>query len=385
MKNLSILGSTGSIGRNTLEVVSRNPDRFRVSALAARNNIELLESQINIFRPEIVAVYEDDAAEELRRKGLPVEIVSGEAGLITAATYDKSNMVVSSIVGSPGLVPTFEAIKAGKDIALATKEALVMAGKIVMAEASRQGVKILPVDSEHSAVFQCLHGRSMDEVRKVILTASGGPFRKRNPSDLCSVTPAEALKHPNWEMGRKITIDSATLMNKGLEVIEARWLFDLPVEKIGVIIHPQSIVHSMVEFIDSSIIAQLSLPDMKGPISYALSYPERCNDVLPSLNLAEIKELTFEDPDRERYPSLDLTFRALKEGGTMPCVFNAANEVAVDAFLEEKILFTDITRIVSKTMDSHKTSKYETIDEVVEVSEWAKLMANKLIMEKVKL
>jgi len=385
LKNLSILGSTGSIGRNTLEVVSNNPDRFRVSALAARNNIELLESQINIFRPEIVAVYDDAAAEELRKKGLPVEIVSGEEGLIAVATYDKSNMVVSSIVGSPGLVPTFEAIKAGKDIALATKEALVMAGKIVMEEASRQGVKILPVDSEHSAVFQCLHGRKMGEVRKVILTASGGPFRKRKPSDLGSVTPAEALKHPNWEMGRKITIDSATLMNKGLEVIEARWLFDVPVEKIGVIIHPQSIIHSMVEFIDSSIIAQLSLPDMKGPISYAMSYPERCNDVLPSLNLAEIKELTFEEPDRERYPSLDLTFRALKEGGTMPCVFNAANEVAVDAFLEEKILFTDITRIVSKTMDSHKTSKYETIDEVVEVSEWAKLMTNELIMEKVKL
>ena len=385
MKNLSILGSTGSIGRSTLEVVSNNPDRFRVSALAARNNIELLESQINMFRPEIVAVYEDDIAEELRKKGLPVEIVSGEAGLIAVATYDKSNMVVSSIVGSPGLVPTYEAIKAGKDMALATKEALVMAGKVVMEEASRQGVKILPVDSEHSAVFQCLHGRDMDEVSKIILTASGGPFRKKNPSALGSVTPAEALNHPNWEMGRKITIDSATLMNKGLEIIEARWLFDVPVEKIGVIIHPQSIIHSMVEFIDSSIIAQLSLPDMKGPISYALSYPERCSDVLPSLNLAQIKELTFEDPDRERYPSLDLTFRALKEGGTMPCVFNAANEVAVDAFLEEKILFTDITRIVSETMDSHKTSKYETIDEVVKVSEWAKRMANELIMEKVKL
>jgi len=385
LKNLSILGSTGSIGRNTLEVVSNNPDRFRVSALAARSNIELLESQINIFSPDIVAVYDDNAAEELRKKGLAVEIVSGEAGLIAAATYNKSNMVVSSIVGSPGLVPTFEAIKAGKDIALATKEALVMAGKIVMEEASRQGVKILPVDSEHSAVFQCLHGRTMDEVRKIILTASGGPFRKRQPSELGSVTPAEALKHPNWEMGRKITIDSATLMNKGLEVIEARWLFDVPVEKIEVIVHPQSIVHSMVEFIDSSIIAQLSLPDMKGPISYALSYPERCNDVLPSLNLAEIKELTFEEPDRERYPSLALTFRALKEGGTMPCVFNAANEVAVDAFLEEKILFTDITRIVSNTMDSHKTSNYETIDEVIEVSEWAKLTANELIMEKVKL
>lgn len=385
MKNLSILGSTGSIGRNTLEVVSHNSDRFRVSALAARNNIKLLESQINIFRPEIVAVYEVEAAEELRRKDLPIEILTGEEGLITAATYDKSDMVVSSIAGSPGLMPTFEAIKAGKDIALATKEALVMAGKIVMDEASRQGVKIIPVDSEHSAVFQCLHGRSMDEVRKVILTASGGPFRKNDASELGSVTPAEALKHPNWEMGRKISIDSATLMNKGLEVIEARWLFDLPVEKIGVIIHPQSIVHSMVEFIDSSIIAQLSLPDMKGPISYALSYPGRCEDVLPSLNLAEIRELTFEEPDREKYPSLDLTFRALKEGGTMPCVLNAANEVAVDAFLDKKISFTDITRIVSSTMDSHKASEYKTIEEVVEASNLAKTKAKKMIMEKVKL
>jgi len=385
LKKLTVLGSTGSIGRNTLEVVNHNPGRFRVSALAARNNIELLESQINEFKPEMVAVHEDDAADTLRKKGLPVEILSGEAGLIAAATYDQSDMVVSSIVGSPGLVPTFEAIKAGKDIALATKEALVMAGKIIMAEASRQGVKIIPVDSEHSAVFQCLHGRGMDEVRKVILTASGGPFRKRKHSDLGSVTPAEALKHPNWEMGRKITIDSATLMNKGLEVIEARWLFDLPIEKIGVIIHPQSIVHSMVEFIDSSIIAQMSLPDMKGPIGYALSYPERCSDVLPSLNLADIRELTFEEPDRVRYPSLDLTFRALKEGGTMPCVFNAANEVAVDAFLEEKISFTDITGVVSAAMDSHNASKYETIEEVLEASETAKNRAEEIIMEKIEI
>jgi 1-deoxy-D-xylulose-5-phosphate reductoisomerase len=385
LKKLSVLGSTGSIGRNTLEVVKLNPGRFRVAALAARNNIDLLESQINEFKPEIVAVHEDDAADTLRKKGLPVEILSGEAGLIAAATYDQSDMVVSSIVGSPGLVPTFEAIRAGKDIALATKEALVMAGKVIMAEASRQGVKIIPVDSEHSAVFQCLHGRGMDEVRKVILTASGGPFRNRKPADLDSVTPAEALKHPNWEMGRKITIDSATLMNKGLEVIEARWLFDLPIAKIGVIIHPQSIVHSMVEFIDSSIIAQMSLPDMKGPIGYALSYPERCSDVLPSLNLADIRELTFEEPDRVRYPSLDLTFRALEEGGTMPCVLNAANEVAVDAFLEEKISFPDITGVVSATMDSHNVSKYETIEEVLEASYTAKNRAKEIIMEKIEI
>ncbi len=385
MKKISVLGSTGSIGRNTLAVVNQHPDMFRVSALAARNNIELLESQVNRFRPDVVAVHDDDAAEELRTKGLPVEVLSGEAGLAEVATYDKSDMVVSAIVGSSGLVPTFKAIRAGKDIALATKEALVMAGRIVMAEASRQGINIIPVDSEHSAVFQCLQGRGMEEVKKVILTASGGPFRSSRPSDLSSVTPAEALNHPNWEMGRKISIDSATLMNKGLEIIEAKWLFALPVEKIGVIIHPQSIVHSMVEFIDSSIIAQLSLPDMKGPISYALTYPERSSDVLPSLNLADIKELTFEEPDRERYPSLDLTFRALKEGGTMPCVFNAANEVAVDAFLEEKISFTDITGVVSATMDSHKASKYETIEEVLEASDSAKSRAQEIIMEKIEI
>ncbi len=385
MKKLSVLGSTGSIGRNTLEVVGRNPDRFTVCALAARNNVELLESQIHAFKPDLVAVSDIAAAEELKKKNLSVEILSGEEGMIAAATIDTSDMVVSSIAGSPGLVPTYEAIKAGKDIALATKEALVMAGKLVMAEASGNGVNIIPVDSEHSAVFQCLHGRDMDEVSRVILTASGGPFRNKGLSELVSVTPAEALKHPNWDMGRKITVDSATLMNKGLEVIEARWLFGLPAEKISVIIHPQSIVHSMVEFVDSSIIAQLSLPDMKGPISYALSYPERFGDVLPPLHLAEIKELTFEEPDREKYPSIDLTYRALTSGGTMPCVFNAANEIAVDAFLDDKISFTDITRIVSGTMDSHKVKEYETIEEVLEASDWAKIKAKELLMEKIKL
>ncbi|UCH81393.1 MAG: 1-deoxy-D-xylulose-5-phosphate reductoisomerase [Nitrospiraceae bacterium] len=385
MKTLSVLGSTGSIGRNTLEVVGRNPQRFKVCALAARNNISLLESQIHSFKPDLVAVYDTAAAEELKKKNLPVEILSGEDGLVAAATMETSDMVVSSIVGSPGLIPTYRAIRAGKDIALATKEALVMAGKLIMAEAAGHGVHILPVDSEHSAVFQCLHGRDMEEVTRVILTASGGAFRDRSLSELNTVTSAEALRHPNWEMGRKITIDSATLMNKGLEVIEAKWLFDLPVEKIGIIIHPQSIVHSMVEFIDSSIIAQLSLPDMKGPISYALSYPERFGDVLPSLNLAEIRKLTFEEPDREKYPSIDLTYRALISGGTMPCVLNAANEVAVDAFLDDKISFPDITRVVSETMDSHKVKEYETIEEVLQASEWAKVKANELLNGEIKL
>ncbi len=372
MKKLSILGSTGSIGKNTLEVISKNPDKFKVAALAAGNNIDLLESQIKKCNPEVAAVFDEAAAEDLRKRGLSVEVLSGAEGIKEAATLSGVDMVVSAIVGSPGLVPTYEAIKAGKDIALATKEALVMAGKLVMSEASKRGVSIIPVDSEHSAVFQCLDSREMKEVEKIILTASGGAFRQKSVSELDSVTPSAALKHPNWDMGKKITIDSATLMNKGLEVIEAFWLFDVSLEQIDVIIHPQSIIHSMVKFIDGSIIAQLSVPDMKGPISYALSYPARFRDVLPSLDLAEIKTLTFEEPDTKKYPALSLTYDALNAGGTMPCVLNAANEVAVDAFLEEKIPFTGISRVVSDTMAEHDVLKAETIEEIIGVSDWAR-------------
>lgn len=379
MKKLSILGSTGSIGKNTLEVISKNPDKFEVAALAAGNNIDLLESQIKNFNPEVAAVFDESAAEDLRKRGLSVEVLSGEEGIKEAATLSGVDMVVSAIVGSPGLVPTYEAIKAGKDIALATKEALVMAGKLVMSEASKRGVSIIPVDSEHSAVFQCLDRRDMKEVEKIILTASGGAFRQKSVSELDSVTPSAALKHPNWDMGRKITIDSATLMNKGLEVIEAFWLFDVSLEQIDVIIHPQSIIHSMVKFIDGSIIAQMSVPDMKGPISYALSYPARFGDVLPSLDLAEIKTLTFEEPDTKKYPALSLTYDALSAGGTMPCVLNAANEVAVDAFLEEKIPFTGISRLVSDTMAEHDVLKAETIEEIIGVSDWARQKALDLI------
>lgn len=382
MKRLSILGSTGSIGRNTLEVISRHRDRFSVKALAVRNNVRMLEEQIREFNPEVVAVYDASAAESLKKMNPPVEILEGEQGLIDAATLDGTDMVVSAIVGSPGLVPTYEAIKSGKDIALATKEALVMAGHLVMPEASRRGVRILPVDSEHSAVFQCLDGRDMEEVEKIVLTASGGPFRTKSVQALRKVTPAEALNHPNWDMGRKITIDSATLMNKGLEVIEAYWLFNVPVEKIGVILHPQSIIHSMVRFIDGSVISQMSVPDMKGPISYALSYPERFRNVLPSLDLASIRELTFEEPDPERYPSLALTYKALRSGGTMPCVLNAANEVAVEAFLNEEIVFTEIFRVVSDTMAEHGVLRGETIQEVIRASDWAKKRAAEFVMDR---
>lgn len=379
MKRLSILGSTGSIGQNTLEVISRHRDRFSVKALAVRNNVRMLEEQIREFKPEVVAVYDEAAAASLKKMNPPVEILIGEQGLIDAATLDGTDMLVSAIVGSPGLVPTFEAIKAGKDIALATKEALVMAGHLVMPEASRRGVRILPVDSEHSAVFQCLDGRDMEEVEQIVLTASGGPFRKKSVHELCKVTPDEALRHPNWDMGKKISIDSATLMNKGLEVIEAYWLFNVPVEKIGVIVHPQSIIHSMVRFIDGSIISQMSVPDMKGPISYALSYPERFGNILPALNLAEIGELTFEEPDMERYPSLALIYEALRKGGTMPCVLNAANEIAVEAFLEEKILFTDISQVVSDTMAEHAVVRGETIEEVISASGWGRQKAAEIV------
>ena len=379
IKKLSVLGSTGSIGKNTLEVISAHPDKFKVVALAVKNNIQLLEEQIIKFKPDVVAVFDSAAAECIKKKDLSVEVLTGEKGLSEVAILEDVDMVVSAIVGSDGLVPTYEAVKAGKELALATKEALVMAGQIIMSEAKRQGVKILPVDSEHSAVFQCLNNRDIDEVEKIILTASGGPFLGKSIAELASVTPSDALNHPNWDMGKKITIDSATLMNKGLEVIEAYWLFNVPLEKIDVILHPQSIIHSMVRFVDGSVIAQMSIPDMKGPISYALSYPQRFEGILPVLDLAEIRELTFEEPDREKYVSLGLTYDALKEGGTMPCVLNAANEVAVEAFLNEQIPFTGIPQVVSDTMLQHEVLKGDSIEEIMSTSEWAKLKAQELI------
>ncbi len=382
MKRLSILGSTGSIGRNTLKVVAEHPEGFRVISLAARRNIELLEEQINTFRPEVVAVFDESAAEELRRKNPPVEVLSGERGLVDVATIEDVDIVVSAIVGSAGLIPTLSAVKAGKGIALANKEALVMAGQLIMSEARKKGTMIIPVDSEHSGLFQCLEKRNMADVKRVILTASGGPFLRKAKDELETVTPEEALRHPNWNMGRKITIDSATLMNKGLEVIEAHWLFSLPPERIDVLLHPQSIVHSMVEFVDGSLLAQMSVPDMKGPISYALSYPERYKDVLPNLDLAEIHKLVFERPDHEKYPALSLTYDALKSGGTMPCVLNAANEVAVESFLNGEIPFTAIFMIVSDVMSEHNVLKGESIDEIMGASMWAQQCGRQLINQK---
>jgi 1-deoxy-D-xylulose-5-phosphate reductoisomerase len=379
LKKLSILGSTGSIGKNTVEIVRQHPELFKVSGLAVMNNVELLESQIKELRPDVVAVYDGHAAETLKKKKPPVEVLTGEEGVIEVARLSGIDMVVSAIVGSAGLLPTFAAVQAGKDIALATKEALVMAGEIIMSEVSRKGVKIIPVDSEHSAVFQCLSGREMSEVRRIILTASGGSFLNKSRADVEDVTPEEALKHPNWDMGRKITIDSATLMNKGLEVIEAFWLFGMPVEKIGVVVHPQSIVHSMVELIDGSIIAQMSLPDMKGAISYAISHPDRLEDIVPDLNFTKLDSLTFSEPDMEKYESLSLSYDALKAGGTMPAVLNTSNEVAVDAFLNGRIPFMGIPRLVSETMMAHEVRPCDSIDEVINASAWAREKALELI------
>lgn len=382
MKRISILGSTGSIGRSTLEVVKQFRDRFKVVALAAKDNIQLITEQIKTFIPEVVSVFDESAARELKKKNLPVKILTGEEGLIEVAALENADIVVSAIVGSASLMPTFEAVKSGKTIALASKEALVMAGSIIMAEASKKGAAIIPVDSEHSAVFQCLHGRKKDEIKRIILTASGGPFLKRELSELETVTPEEALKHPNWLMGKKITIDSATLMNKGLEVIEAYWLFGMPPEKIDVLLHPQSIVHSMVEFIDGSIMAQMSVPDMKGPIGYAISYPERFDNILQPLDFSKINELTFEKPSYDKYRCLTLVYDAIRTGKTMPAVLNAANEAAVDAFLNRKILFTEISDIVHDTMKHHSVSEIGDIDDIIDASSWAREQANELIHEK---
>jgi 1-deoxy-D-xylulose-5-phosphate reductoisomerase len=381
VKKISILGSTGSIGTSTLAVVEKFPDRFKVIGLAGGNNIELLESQIRKFRPAIAAIAGEQPAESLRKKcrDLQIRIVSGVEGMIEVATAAEADITVSSIVGTAGLVPTVAAIQAGKDIALANKEVLVSAGELVMAECRKWNVRLFPVDSEHSAIFQCLHSGQQGDVKRLILTASGGPFRNHTQQDLEKVTLQQALKHPNWNMGKKITIDSATLMNKGLEVIEAHWLFAMAPEQITVLVHPQSIVHSLVEYRDGSVVAQLGMPDMKGPIAYALSYPERLPDVSPGLDLASIATLTFEKADRERFPCLGFAYDALKAGGSMPAVLSAANEVAVRYFLEEKIGFLDIPRILKSTMEAHAPVSFKTVDEALKADLWARREAERVI------
>lgn len=370
MKKIAILGSTGSIGTQTLEVVRENKD-IEVLGLAAGNNIKLLERQIREFHPKMAAVWSEERAKELREnvKDLNIKIVSGMEGLIELSVMEESEILVTAIVGMIGIRPTIEAIKAGKDIALANKETLVTAGHIIMPLAKEYQVAILPVDSEHSAIFQSLQGGQEKALHKILLTASGGPFRQKTREELLNIQVEDALKHPNWEMGRKITIDSSTLVNKGLEVIEAKWLFDVSLDQIEVVVHPQSIIHSMVEYVDGAIIAQLGTPDMKLPIQYALYYPER--RFLPGdrLDFAALSKLTFEKPDMDTFYGLRLAFEAGKEGGSLPTVFNAANELAVSKFLERKIKYLEIPEIIEHCMQAHKTIADPSVDEILQTEQ----------------
>jgi len=369
MKNISILGSTGSIGVNTLDVVDRNPSIFKVVALAAGRNLSLFKRQIDKFGPEIVSVIDDENAGKLREMlGHPAtpKILSGDSGYREVASWGKADIVVSAISGAAGLTPTIEAIDAGKDIALANKETMVMAGELVIARAASKGVNIIPVDSEHSAIFQCLKGHNKKEVKRLVLTASGGPFLNLPLERFASISLDDALKHPNWEMGRKITIDSASMMNKALEIIEAKWLFDMDIDKIDVCVHPQSIVHSMVEYVDGSIIAQMGVPDMRGPISYALSYPERLQGAVETLDLCSVGALEFISPDYAKFPALELAYAAAGKGGSAPTVMNASNEVAVEAFVEGEIRFVDISVIVKEVLDSHRTKEINRIEDVLD-------------------
>ena len=369
MKNISVLGSTGSIGVNTLDVASRNPSRFKVVALTAGRNLTLFKQQIDGFNPEIVSVIDDEHADRLRemigRDAAP-KILSGDDGYREVASLKKTDMVVSAISGAAGLSPTIEAINAGKDIALANKETMVMAGELVVSMAASRGVKILPVDSEHSAIFQCLKGHNREEVKRLILTASGGPFLNLPLERFADITLEDALKHPNWEMGRKITIDSASMMNKVLEIIEARWLFDMGMDKIDVCVHPQSIIHSMVEYVDGSVMAQMGVPDMRGPISYALSYPARLPGAIETLDLSSVGRLDFINADYVRFPALELAYAALVKGGTAPAVLNASNEVAVEAFITGKIRFVDIPVIVKEILDFQETKKINRVEDVLD-------------------
>lgn len=382
-KALSILGSTGSIGVNTLEVVRQFPDRFHVAALAAGRNIALLLDQIREFQPRVVAVLDQVHASRLRRKLDSIrhcpEILFGPDGYQAVATLPEVNMVVAAMVGAAGLVPTVAAIEAGKHIALANKETLVIGGAVVVPLTERRGVRLLPVDSEHSAIFQALQGNQRQNLRRILLTASGGPFFRKSMEELTAVTPQAALRHPNWSMGKKITIDSATLMNKGLEVIEARWLFNVAVDQIAVHIHPESIVHSMVEYVDGSVIAQLGIPDMKTPIAYALAYPERLPLRQPALDLFQLQNLSFYPPDETKFPCLRLAYQACREGSTMPAVLNAANEIAVQAFLDKRIAFLDIPRLIEGAMSRHTTAGEVTLQSILEADHWAREEGEQMI------
>lgn len=377
MRNIAILGSTGSIGTQTLEIVRENND-LNVVAIAAKSSVNKLEEQVREFKPDLVCVYDEKAANELKIMiaDTNTKIVFGMEGLIEAATYKSADLVVTAFVGMIGILPTVEAIKSGKDIALANKETLVTAGHIVMDLAKKNNVKILPVDSEHSAIFQSLNGENSKEIDKILLTASGGPFRTKSKEDLRNVTLEDALKHPNWSMGQKITIDSATMVNKGLEVLEAKWLFDVDVDDIQVVVQPQSIIHSMVQFNDGAVIAQLGVPDMKLPIQYAIYYPERRYLSGERLDFGKIGQITFENPDFEKFKGLELAYKSGRIGGSMPTVLNAANEKAVAMFLNRKIKYLEIADIIEYCMSKHNTIENPTIEQILEIENWVNEIIN---------
>jgi 1-deoxy-D-xylulose-5-phosphate reductoisomerase len=380
MKRITILGSTGSIGVSALKVIQANPEEYKAVALAAGNNVDLLLEQIKVFRPFAAAVSREDLAKTLmdRLRGhSKTEVLFGDKGFSELAALEDADTVISAMSGASGLVPTYEAIKAGKGMALANKETMVMAGSIIMDLAKKKNISILPIDSEHSAIFQSLQGHRREDLKRVILTASGGPFKNLPIEEMKNVTPARALKHPNWNMGRKISIDSATLMNKGLEAIEARWLFDLSMDQIEILVHPESVIHSMVEYMDGSVIAQMGIPDMITPISYALSYPRHIKTNLPPLRLEEVGKLTFEKPDMKRFPCLSLALKAIEAGGSMPVVMNGANEIAVESFLNCRIGFLQIPAVIEKTMDAHKPFQPDGIEAVMEADAWARRTAEK--------
>ena len=384
-RGIAILGSTGSIGCNSLRVIEAlGSDRFEVVALAAGRNIKILADQIARHRPQVVSVESETAAAELHDELVALGLVTprllvGEPGLVEVATHATADCVISATVGAVGFVPTLRALEAGKRVALANKETLVMAGELMTRAAEKSGAELLPVDSEHNALHQCLRGEKRSEVRRIILTASGGPFRTRDKQGIASATVAEAMKHPTWNMGAKITIDSATLMNKGLEVIEAHWLFGFSPDEIGIVVHPESVVHSMIELVDGSIIAQMGVTDMRHAIQYALTYPERHPSNLPPLDLAKLASLNFEQPDVDRFPCIGLAYRALRTGGTLPAAMNAANEEAVNAFIEERLAFSDISRVIEEVMNGHQTAPVTDLEAVLEADSSARAVAGAII------
>jgi 1-deoxy-D-xylulose-5-phosphate reductoisomerase len=377
MKRLAVIGSTGSIGQNTLRVVDHLPDRFKIFALAASSSVDRLAEQAAAFRPAVVGITDRTRVEEFRarcrdlRVSVP-EVVTGQEGLRQIASASEVDTVVSAAVGAAGLAPTYSAVAGGKTVALANKEAMVLAGELLRQTAAKSGARIIPIDSEHSAIDQCLRSGQRVEVRRLILTASGGPFRETPKEHFTSLTPEQALKHPTWQMGKRITVDSATLMNKGLEVIEARWLFDIPPEKIDIVVHPQSIIHSMVEFVDGSIVAQLGTADMRQPIQYALTYPERLKSPVAPLDWSTISRFDFGLPDRQKFPCIGLAYEAIRMGGTAPAVVNAADEVVVDGFLDRKIPFSDIPNVVGATLEAHRLQPADCVESILDADAWAR-------------